>query len=157
MIYLCPGSAMSQSFKRWPVKKFYDLSKLLKERNYEIAVILGREEIELASFFPDTEVFCDLNLIQLSSMISIDDLCVCNDSFLMHFFSAIKIPTLVIYGPTDHLRTLPPNADMIESKLRSKTRPCWGTNNYGKCNDGRCTCLDGLEVEDVMIAIESRN
>ena len=77
------------------------------------------------------------------------DLILCNDSFLLHFFSILNFNVLAIYGPTDPERTLPPNASKIISKKKSQFRPCWGKPYYGKCDNGRCSCFDGLSPQEV--------
>ena len=50
----------------------------------------------------------------------------------------------------DPNRTLPPETLLIRSKTFPPTRPCWGKPYYGKCSKGICSCLDGLEVEDLF-------
>ena len=150
MILLCPGSAKSQIFKRWPVKKYVELGMKLKKLNYTVEVLLGKDEEDLAYHFTDFHVNEKLSLTEIHSLISRIDLSICNDSFLMHFFSLFSSKTLAIYGPTDPNRTLPPETHIIKSPIFSKTRPCWGKPNYGKCCKGKCTCLDGLEVGHLL-------
>jgi heptosyltransferase-2 len=148
-IILCPGSAENQKFKRWPAKKFYILAKLFLNSQYDVSIVLGPEEGYLEKEFGDIKIIKSPSFKDLKILGSLSNLIICNDSFLLHFFSFINANVLALYGPTDPTRTLPLNSEIITSNKSSKTRPCWNSNNYGKCDDGRCSCFDGLEPEDV--------
>ena len=150
MIILCPGSAKSQLFKRWPAEKFAKLGTELIKLNHEVEVLIGKEEENLMPFFYELKVHTRLPIKEVRNLLLKTDLCICNDSFLMHLSSLLDVKTLAIYGPTDPKRTLPPEVNMIQSPLFSDTRPCWGKEYYGKCNGDICTCLDGLEVENLI-------
>jgi ADP-heptose:LPS heptosyltransferase len=149
-VLICPGSAEDQKFKRWPTKNFKELILKLKLKNIDIQVILGPEEYYLKNNFQDLEIinsasFNELKLISLKS-----DLVICNDSFLMHFFCMLGRKVLALYGPTFSNRTLPPNAYKIENRGMPEKTPCWGTKNYGNCDNGRCSCFDFLNVNQVL-------
>ncbi|MAJ90362.1 MAG: hypothetical protein CMD08_03705 [Flavobacteriales bacterium] len=150
MILLCPGSAKTQKFKRWPIKKYTELGKRLKDSDYTVEFLIGSDEKELIPYLDDFEIHTELSLSEIYDLTSKIDLSICNDSFLMHFFSLFSTKTLAIYGPTDPNRTLPPGTLHIKSKIFSPTRPCWGKPHYGKCSKGICSCLDGLEVQDLF-------
>jgi len=152
-IILCPGSAENQKFKRWPITKFNQLGNELLALGHDITIVLGPEEAYLSSSLSEFNIEQSLSFEDLKDKGLKSDLVICNDSFLLHFFSFIEVSILALYGPTDPLRTLPPNAYMITSKRPSRTKPCWGTKNYGKCSHGKCSCFEGLEVEDVVIKI----
>lgn len=149
-IILCPGSAENQKFKRWPKKKFNNLALRLIALKFEVSIILGPEESYLEDYFSQINCIKSPSFYELKNIGQSCDLVICNDSFLLHFFSFIDANVIALYGPTNPLRTLPPNAYMIKSDTFSVSRPCWGTKSYGKCDNGRCSCFDGLEVEDVI-------
>ena len=149
-IILCPGSAENQKFKRWPIIKFNQLGKELLALGYDISIVLGPEEGYLSSSFSEFKIEQSLSFQDLKVKGLTSNLVICNDSFLLHFFSFIEVNILALYGPTDSSRTLPPNASMITSKKPSSTKPCWGSKNYGECSHGICSCFEGLEVEDVV-------
>ena len=148
-ILICPGSAENQKCKRWPVKNFLELIKKLKIKKYNIKIVLGPEEEYLSKFFKMEEIIFSHSFENLKVVSSMTDLVVCNDSFLMHFFSFLKRKVLVLYGPTYSYRTLPPNAYKIENYGKFNKKPCWGSKEYGKCNYGRCSCFDLLNSEIV--------
>lgn len=149
-IIICPGSAQNQKFKRWPVKKFVELARLSELHGMIVLIILGPEEQDLVNIFLQFNTIQSASFDELKSLSDDVDLVVCNDSFLLHFFSIINKKVLALYGPTDPNRTLPPNAYKLTSKLPSSSRPCWGSKLYGKCDNGRCSCFDKLEANDVF-------
>lgn len=149
-LIICPGSAENQKFKRWPVENFLGLANLFKLNDHKISIILGHEEQYLSKYFLNFDLYISISFYKLKKLGQQNDLIICNDSFLLHFFSIINCKVLALYGPTDPDRTLPPNAFKISSKKKSRFRPCWATDNYGKCDNGICSCFDGLEIEDVF-------
>lgn len=150
-IVLCPGSAENQKFKRWNVNNFLSLGKRFVACDHTVSILLGPEEIYMSKNFKDFKLVNSPTFKELNKVASESDLVICNDSFLLHYFCFSGAKVLALYGPTDPVRTMPPNAFKISSKNPSNTMPCWGTRNYGKCDNGSCSCFDNLEVEDVFI------
>ena len=149
-IILCPGSAKTQKFRSWDSQNFIDLSKKFISLNHHVSILLGPKELYLSDEFNDFDIIRAPSFRELKEISLISDLIICNDSFLQHYFCFLNNKVLTLYGPTDPNRTLPPNAFKISSKIPSDTMPCWGTKNYGKCDNGRCSCFDNLFVEDVL-------
>lgn len=148
-ILLAPGSAESQKFKRWSLDNFITLAECLRARSFQTDFVLGREELELLEHLSMFNVHAGLGFQDLHELAATSDLAVCNDSFLLHFFSLSDVKTLALYGPTDPSRTLPPNAALIHSEVDLACRPCWGTEAYGKCPIAY-SCLSSLEVNEVF-------
>lgn len=149
-IIICPGSAEDQKFKRWPIQNFIELVIKLRSKNYNVQVVLGPEEEYLSKNFSKIKVIKSATFEELKELSNQNDLIVCNDSFLMHFFCMLGSKVLALYGPTISSRTLPPNAHKIEDRGSIKKKPCWGTKNYGKCSNGRCSCFDNLDASKVF-------
>ena len=97
-ILICPGSAKTQSFKRWPVSNFLKLVDLFNKLNYESIIVLGKDESELASSFKHNKIIISPSFEELKKLSEKSIICICNDSFLMHFFSFTGLNTLSIYG-----------------------------------------------------------
>lgn len=154
-IIICPGSAEGQKVKRWSIKNFVELTKKFQNLDYNVEIILGPEEECLSKYFKNNIIHLSKSLSQLKKITLDTNLIICNDSFLLHFFSFLDKKVLALYGPTDPSRTMPLNAFKLTSKSQSNTRPCWGTRNYGRCIGSRCSCFDGLEVEDVLEETEN--
>lgn len=157
-IVICPGSAENQKFKRWDISKFVKLSLKLNSSKHRLKIVLGPDEHYLNKYFKDLENDLEIHicpsLSELKEISLSTDLAICNDSFLLHFFCFREIKVLGIYGPTDPERTMPPNVFKISSPKPSKYMPCWGSENYGICDNGRCSCFDNLEVIDVYNEIK---
>ena len=149
-IIICPGSAENQKFKRWPSDNYISLAKHLSNGGHEIIILLGPEEIYLNEIFSEFTILQSLSFSEIKKLSDDVDLVICNDSFLMHFFSFNNINVLAIYGPTDPNRTLPPNCNKICSNKPSIYMPCWGSMNYGRCDNGKCSCFKNLEVDNVL-------
>lgn len=150
-IVICPGSAENQKFKRWNVSKYVELSSKFISCGSRLKIVLGPDEGYLNKYFSDFEIVISPSFKELKKISQSTDLAICNDSFLLHFFCFRKIKVLGIYGPTDPERSMPPDIFKISSPKPSKYMPCWGTKNYGSCDNGRCSCFDGLEVKDVFM------
>ena len=149
-VLICPGSAENQKFKRWPIQNFIELIDKLKLKNYNVEIVLGPEEEYLSKYLTKFNVIKSLSFDDLKKISFQKDLIICNDSFLMHFFCMLGRKVLALYGPTLSSRTLPPSAYKIEDQGLSNNKPCWGSKNYGKCNNGKCSCFDNLDVNKVF-------
>tara|TARA_B100001245_G_C22620568_1_gene306179 strand:- start:33 stop:527 length:495 start_codon:yes stop_codon:yes gene_type:complete len=148
-VFLCPGSGKIQSFKRWSAESFRKLGLLLQKTGLEVFIILGKEEEEISDIFSGFPILNSLTFSGLSKEIKESDLAICNDSFLMHFLSALNVKTLALYGPTDPGRTKPHQAIIIKTKKELQCMPCWGTSLYGNCPFG-IDCLKSIEVTEVF-------
>ena len=149
-ILICPGSAENQKFKRWSKENFVSLATQLSNKSNEIIILLGPEEIYLNKSFSSFKIMHSLSFSELSKLSNDVDLVICNDSFLMHYFSFLNNNVLAIYGPTNPNRTLPPNCNKICSNNPSIYMPCWGSQQYGRCDKGKCSCFKNLEVDNVL-------
>lgn len=148
-VLLAPGSALNQKFKRWDLQNFIDLGQALEGRAISVDFVLGKEETELIEFLPNVKTHLGLTVSAMHALACEANLAVCNDSFLLHFFSLAGLKTLALYGPTDPKRTLPLNSEWIESSEALACRPCWGTDIYGRCPI-EYRCLKNLSFEAVL-------
>src|ERR1051325_4937701 len=73
---------------------------------------------------------------------------IANDSGLAHASAAVGTPTVMLFGPTDHvcLGPLPPNAIVLRSGLSCE--PCWTRAPLSACAS-RVDCLRMLGVDAV--------
>ncbi len=113
LIALGPGSTNSIA-KRWPADRFAEVSDHLQLETGGVSVILGAaDERDVAADLIASahgEVI-DLtgrtSLSQASAILAASDLFISNDMGLAHLAAAVGTPTLVIFGPTDHVTTRP--------------------------------------------------
>jgi|GEM_PF-204350 len=133
-LVLGPGAKWPK--KVWPAQRFIDMVKSLEDRFDSVIVLGGPGDVA-----PAAEVTAGLRLpvLNLAGQTSILEDCavlaqaqvfVGNDSGLGHMASAVGIPTLTVFGPTDALRYHP-----------------WGQQADWLCEpEGRLEALSGAAV-----------
>jgi len=110
---ISPG-AIFGSAKRWPFERFAKISDWASERWGAKVIILGSKKEkdignEMAGIMKNkAAVFCGTtSLGEAMGLISRCSFFVTNDSGLMHIAAALGVPTLAIFGSTDHVATGP--------------------------------------------------
>jgi ADP-heptose:LPS heptosyltransferase len=109
--------------KRWELKNFIELGKLLKEKeNVKLVYIWGPEEKELVRNMEITEILPDiLPLHKLSALLQRCNLFISSDSGIMHLATAVGTPTLTIFINSDPFKFGPKgNKNKIISKIGGK-------------------------------------
>lgn len=151
-----PGSDRKGIIKRWDIKKFNLLAhQIAAKYGYRIRFYIGPQESELQEALDNSQSFetarekdmagLILNMAQCRFFIS-------NDSGLSHLAAALEIPTVVIYGPTVKEEYILPFKHAAVEIEDLACRPCFYSKR--KCPTGQ-TCIDKIEVEDVLAAFES--
>lgn len=121
LVALCPGSINSRA-KRWPAERYAELADSLMEKlNAEILLIGSAAELDVsqdvARWMRNQPIVLTgkTDLAELTSVLSLVDLLVSNDTGAAHIAAALARPTLVIFGPTNPLTTRPfsPLAEVV--------------------------------------------
>ncbi len=159
LIGIHPGG--SSFDKRWPEKQYAELADRLGH-HYDATILLlcGPDETELTHNIQkmmqsQAIVYVPKTIRELGTLLSKCDLVVCNDSGPMHLAAALDVPTVAIFGPTDHVawRPMSENASVVRRDM-----PCWPCSAH-KCKIG-WECTKKLPVEMVWntaaAAIEAR-
>ncbi len=136
-------------FKNLPVKTAADLINLLHRKNFEI-ILSGSNDDYLANkeIFGLTKskpvLLKNLSLIDTAAIMKISDYIITIDSMTLHMASALKIPTLAIFGPTDEKTWGPKGTNFKIVALNQadspkfKCRPCLNSG----CNNSKISeCL----------------
>jgi len=104
-----PGAAWD--YKRWPVDRFAEVAdRIVRQYNAAILLFGGPSEAELLgqvrdSMRTDPILFgTNLQIGQLAALISSCDQFVSNDTGPAHIAVALGIPTIVLFGVTNHLK-----------------------------------------------------
>ncbi len=157
VIILHPGSGSRK--KTWPLKHFLDLFRHLQGHpGGKFFIVLGPAEgpeiqrafEEMAS--PHLIPARGLSLIQLASVMEGCRLFIGNDSGISHMAVALRMPTIVIFGPTDH-RVWSPRGEKVEVVRRGiPCSPC-AEERFFLCKD--VECLNRIEVGDVLKRLRS--
>ncbi len=136
--------------KRWPEKQYAELADKLVH-NYDAAVLIlcGPDELALAKNIQEimqseSIVYTPKTIRELGSLFSHCNLVVCNDSGPMHIAAALDVPTVAIFGPTDHVAWYPMSE---KATIVRRDMPCWPCSAH-KCKIG-WECTKKLPVDMV--------
>lgn len=148
LIGIHPGG--SSYDKRWPEKQYAELAdKLVQQYNASILLLHGPAEEDLAhniqkTMQSKTILYAPKSIRELAALLSRCNMVVCNDSGPMHLAAAMEVPTVAIFGPTDHVawRPMSENASVVRRDM-----PCWPCSAH-KCKIG-WECTKKLPVEMV--------
>jgi len=152
VIVLHPGSGSRK--KIWPLKNILDLFRHLQTQlSGKFLIVLGPAEgPEVQQAFekmtsPHLILAKGLPLVQLASVMEGCRLFIGNDSGISHMAVALGLPTLAIFGPTDH-RVWSPRGEKVEVVRRGiPCSPC-GEERFFLCKE--VECLNRIEVGDVL-------
>jgi heptosyltransferase-2 len=113
LVAICPGSVNSRA-KRWPADRYAELgSRMAEELGSEVMLIGSPDErdvsFEVARQMQTKPIIAtgSTDLAQTTAILSCVDLLITNDTGPAHIASALRRPTLVIFGPTNPLTTRP--------------------------------------------------
>ena len=150
-----PGA--SSFDKRWPEENYAQVADaLVREQRAKILILRAPEEAELewniqkAMQF-DSIAYAPKSIRELAALIKCCKLVVCNDSGPMHIAAALDVPTVAIFGPTDHVawKPLSDNATVVRRDM-----PCWPCSAH-KCKIG-WECTKKLPVDMVWNEVEAK-
>ncbi len=155
-IAIHPGSGSKK--KVWPLDKFLNISKYIEEhlRKRLLLIIGPAEGGEIQRLFErkgfnNLIIAKGLSLLQLASVIEGCKLYIGNDSGISHLASALGIPTIAIFGPTDPKVWSPRGENVSVIKKEIPCSPC-PEERFLQCKDP--ICLKGIEEEEVINAIK---
>lgn len=149
-IAIHPGSSPKTAYKRWMPDRYRELAdRLVHELKATIFFTWGPEELdgvreiqsqmrEVSFLAPRTE-----SLTQLGEIYRRCDLYIGGDTGPTHIASLVKVPVVVIFGPTDPIENEPLGFHM---KVRKEV----GCNPCRNRSCKKLICLKAIEVEDVF-------
>lgn len=152
-LVLNPGAAYG-SAKRWYPDRFAAVGNALSAKLGLAVVIIGGPAEEKIGVDIEGQLTCpSLNLVgkttvrEMMAVIAKSRLVISNDSGPMHIAAAFQIPTVAIFGPTDHTTTYPwtERARVVQSG--AKCAPCLKR----KCPIDH-HCMLNVTVDDVCRA-----
>lgn len=152
-----PGSRLV--LKRWYPDRFAQLCDILTNRYKMPVVLLGaRQEQPLVAKIQTLAqhriitINGELELRQLTAVLALARVFICNDSAPMHIAAAMNTPTVAIFGPSKSVETAPYG---VLCEVVEKEFPC----RYS-CDESSCryaehhACLKQVKVHDVLDAVE---
>ncbi len=155
-IILHPGSGSKK--KVWPLHQFFNLAHTLqKNLGSKILIVLGPAEgPEVQKVFegmgPNSFILGKgLTLLQLASVMEGCWFFIGNDSGISHMATALGLPTMVIFGPTDERVWSPKGEKVIVIRKEVHCFPC-PQERFLLCKD--VECLKGIEMGEVLDGLE---
>lgn len=146
-----PGASFGKA-KRWPPENFARAVKLLETGQKAVTIILGGPDDasacnEVARLLGEGALnLCGkTSLREAMAIIKELDLFITNDSGLMHVGSALKTPTVAIFGSTSPGLTGPIGKRVSIVKKEIDCAPCFGR----ECRYGHYACLALVTPEEV--------
>lgn len=146
-----PGSDGKGVIKRWPIGHFMTLAtQLNSEFGKKVVFYIGPAERELKkgiSTNANIEIVEAASIGQLVKDMSRCGYFISNDSGLSHVAAALKIPTVVLFGPTS------PEEYELPSKhvnVQVQGYDCTRCFKEKRCEVASPTCMKTLEVERVL-------
>jgi ADP-heptose:LPS heptosyltransferase len=148
-VVLVPGASRRGAIKRWPLRHWLTLARLLKDR-CELRWSLGPEEEDLRAWLPAATGIPSmprLGFWQLASALRQADRVVAPDTGLLHLAVVLGVPALGLYGSSDPIVAgLPESAGRI---LRTDIA-------CAPCRERACQrrqCMEELSPERVASAL----
>jgi heptosyltransferase I len=144
--------------KNWPAECYVEVIRFLRRYREASFFLLGGpadreicDRIESEAGGGVVNKAGELSLVETGSLLGSMDILISNDSGPVHMAVAVGIPTLVIFGPTDPLRTGPYGDKQRVVTANLDCQPCFSRT----CRRAGIPCLSGVTPERVgEVALE---
>ena len=152
-----PGAAYG-SAKCWLPERYIELGNILVEKfNAQILVFGGEKESKLSARIAKEiinhqgfNLAGQTDVLQLAGLIKYCKLFVTNDTGPMHVATAVGVPVVAIFGPTDQRTTAPYGNNHIVVQEKVDCSPCLERT----CPTNHI-CMESITVADVLNACRS--
>jgi len=153
LVALNPGATNSRA-KQWPPERFAQVADRLADQIGSHALIIGTdgdrpvaERVASLMKSPSTVLAGQTSISQLKGVLSYADILVSNDTGAAHLSAALGVPTVVVFGPTEHFSTRPLSDRTAVIRRSVDCSPCM----LRDCPiDHRC--MTGVGIDDVYEA-----
>lgn len=150
-----PGA--STVYKQWGIQKYKELGEHLN-RDHELGiVVVGDKDGQAGSgkIAGTPSGMCRANgltLEQTAHLVKQSEIFIGSDSGLAHLAAALDIPTVVLFGPSDHLKwgIESPRNRIVRKELPCS--PCFIFGYHKPCR--RVDCMARITVDEVARAVE---
>jgi heptosyltransferase-2 len=146
-IAIVPGGAANlraeQSLKRWPIDSYLALAEKLLQRQWEVVLLGGPEDLWVLPHFSDLTVTDLVGKLSIPEVISVCDTCdavVSHDTGPMHLAGLSHARLVGIFGPTDPGNFLPrrPGVVGLWGGQGYACRPCYDGRTFAPCQHANC-------------------
>jgi len=129
-LVLNPGAAYG-SAKRWYPDRFAEVgNRLSRQLDLPVVIVGGPGEVTIGGDIEQQLSVPAVNLVgrttvrEMMAVIGQSRLVISNDSGPMHIAAAFKVPTVAIFGPTDHTTTYPLSRRSAVVHSGAECAPC---------------------------------
>ena len=157
LVAVHPGSRWIS--KRWPAERYAELIDRLAAAAKVRVILTGSEEerplceqIHSAAKVKPIVAAGSTSLNELAALMRRCRVLICGDSAPLHMAAAASIPLVVLFGPTDPLRHLPPGLQKKVFKVDLPCSPCY-RSVCPRTGSGHMECMRSLSVEEVAEAV----
>jgi heptosyltransferase-2 len=137
--------------KHWGDDRYSELAQRLLAGGYSVVLLTSPGERVQAEAISETlgvpTIGEEGDVLSLAAAISHCSVIVTNDSGPLHLATALAIPSVSIFGPTDPGRTVIPGATRVLSKPYA-CQPCYRR----ECPLGHHRCMSDIAVDEVFNA-----
>ena len=153
ILVINPGATNSTA-KRWPAERFAKTADRLNELEGFQTVIVGTsgdkpvaDQVAGQMRSPAAVIAGETSIAELKAVLACASLVISNDTGTSHVSSALGVPTVVVFGPTEHVSTRPLSRRASVVRHDVECSPCM----LRECPiDHRC--MTRVDVDDVYIA-----
>jgi heptosyltransferase II len=164
-----PGSDKRGEDRRLDIQKFAEVSDYLVEKyKAQVFIFLGPHEEDLKNGFLSASkkkqhtIVENMELDKVAQLVSICNLFISNDSGVMHIASAMGVPTVAIFGPTNPVFVHPWRVPHEIVRLGLECSPCFFFTEKHSLNeplieckiDDKFACVRRIESGDVLVKVE---
>jgi heptosyltransferase II len=155
ILALSPGATNSRA-KRWPAERFASTADRFAERNGFQTIIVGAagdsdiaNEVARLMRSPAVVFAGRTSIAELKALLACASLVISNDTGTAHVSAALGVPTVVVFGPTQHFSTRPLSDVATVVRHDVECSPCM----LRDCPiDHRC--MTRVEIDDVYLAAQ---
>jgi heptosyltransferase-2 len=151
VIGIHPGGLYGRA-KHWGDAAYVDVIKRLRADGFDIVLLTSPRERDQAERIATTcngvpMVGHDGDVLELAATISQCAAVITNDSGPLHVATALAVPSVSIFGPTDPERTVIPGATRVIRRTLA-CQPCY----QRECPLGHHRCMADVSVDEVFNA-----
>lgn len=144
-----PGGLFGRA-KHWGDAAYVDAIKRLRGEGFDIVLLTSPGEREQAERIAMTcngvpMIGHDGDVLELAAAISQCAAIITNDSGPLHVATALSVPSVSIFGPTDPERTVIPGATRVVRRTLA-CQPCYQRD----CPLGHHRCMNDVSVDEVF-------
>jgi heptosyltransferase-2 len=155
IVAINPGATNSRA-KQWPAERFARMADRLSERERFQAIIIGAagdfavaNEVARSMRARAVVLAGRTGIAELKAVLACASLVLSNDTGTAHVSAALGVPTVVVFGPTEHVQTRPLSDVAAVVRHQVECSPCM----LRECPiDHRC--MTRVEVGDVYRAAQ---